>query len=66
MSAFVDAGNVFAGVKDFKTNELRKSAGLALEWLSPIGPLSFSFAKPLDKKSGDKTQMFQFNIGTYF
>ncbi|MEJ2629747.1 MAG: outer membrane protein assembly factor BamA [Acidihalobacter sp.] len=66
MSAFVDTGNVFAGVKDFKTNELRKSAGLAMEWLSPIGPLSFSVAKPLDKKSGDKTQVFQFNIGTYF
>jgi outer membrane protein insertion porin family len=66
MSAFVDTGNVFADVKDFKTNELRKSAGLALEWLSPIGPLSFSVAKPLDKKSGDKTQVFQFNIGTYF
>jgi outer membrane protein insertion porin family len=66
MSAFVDTGNVFADVKDFKTNELRKSAGLAMEWLSPIGPLSFSVAKPLDKKSGDKTQVFQFNIGTYF
>ena len=66
MSAFVDAGNVFADVKAFKANELRKSAGLAFEWLSPIGPLSFSLAKPLDKKSGDKTQVFQFNIGTYF
>ncbi|MEJ2479488.1 MAG: outer membrane protein assembly factor BamA [Acidihalobacter sp.] len=66
MSAFVDAGNVFASVKDFKANELRKSAGLAFEWLSPIGPLSFSLAKPLDKRSGDKTQVFQFNIGTYF
>ena len=66
LSAFVDAGNVFAQVKDFKTNELRKSAGLALEWLSPIGPLSFSVAKPLDSKTGDKTQVFQFNIGTYF
>lgn len=66
MSAFVDAGNVFAKVNDFKTNQLRKSAGIGLEWLSPIGPLSFSIAKPIAKKPGDQTQVFQFNVGTYF
>ena len=66
MSAFVDTGNVFASYHDFKASALRSSAGIALEWLSPIGPLSFSLAKPFNVKPTDQTQVFQFNIGTYF
>lgn len=66
MSAFVDTGNVFASYNDFKASALRSSAGIALEWLSPIGPLSFSLAKPFNVHSTDQTQIFQFNIGTYF
>lgn len=66
MSAFLDTGNVFTNVKDFKSKQLRSSAGLALEWLSPIGPLTFSLAKPLNSKPNDQLQTFQFNIGTYF
>lgn len=66
MSAFVDAGNVFAKLHSFKADQLRSSAGIGLEWLSPIGPLSFSLAKPLNQKPGDHTQIFQFSIGTYF
>ncbi|APZ44637.1 outer membrane protein assembly factor BamA [Acidihalobacter ferrooxydans] len=66
MSLFYDIGNVFASARTFKANQLRSSVGLGLEWLSPIGPLSFSIAKPLNAKPGDQTQTFQFNIGTYF
>ncbi|AOU98365.1 outer membrane protein assembly factor BamA [Acidihalobacter yilgarnensis] len=66
LSTFVDVGNVFATPQDYKTKNLRASAGIGLEWLSPIGPLSFSVAKPLNARPGDHLQLFQFNIGTYF
>ncbi|XLM22772.1 BamA/TamA family outer membrane protein, partial [Chromobacterium piscinae] len=40
------------------------SAGLALTWLSPMGPMKFSLANPLKKEQGDKLQRFQFQMGT--
>jgi outer membrane protein insertion porin family len=42
------------------------SVGLAGTWLSPIGPLAVSLAKPLNDKAGDDTQAFQFNLGAGF
>lgn len=66
LSGFVDAGNVFATVSDFDTAELRYSAGVTLQWLSPLGPLTFSLAAPLNAKPGDDTQEFQFTFGRSF
>ena len=40
--------------------------GLALAWFSPVGPLKISYAFPLNKQPGDKTQPFQFQLGTTF
>jgi outer membrane protein insertion porin family len=45
---------------------LRSSAGLAVNVLTPIGPLSFSFSEALSKSSSDKTETFRFNLGTTF
>ena len=66
---FFDAANVWGA--DFKDNDkasskIRSSAGLALDWYTPVGPLNFSFAKPITKKSSDVTESFRFNIGTTF
>lgn len=47
-------------------NELRYAAGASMTWLTPIGPISLSYAKPLNKKVGDKTQSIQFEIGRIF
>ncbi|HHJ12014.1 MAG TPA: hypothetical protein ENK00_02435 [Chromatiales bacterium] len=64
MSAFVDVGNVFDTVRDFQTSELRASVGIGAIWLSPVGPLVFSIAQPLNDQPGDRLQKFQFSVGT--
>ncbi|HSH49890.1 MAG TPA: outer membrane protein assembly factor BamA [Halomonas sp.] len=46
--------------------ELRYSVGLGLSWLTPVGPLTFSVAEPINDKSGDDTQFFQFSLGQTF
>lgn len=47
-------------------NELRYSAGAAVTWLSPLGPMKFSYAYPIKKKPTDEIQRFQFQLGTTF
>ena len=66
LSGFFDIGNVFASVDDFEASELRYSAGIGGTWLSPLGPLTISFAVPLNDQSGDETQPLQFTFGTSF
>jgi outer membrane protein insertion porin family len=46
--------------------ELRYSMGLAVSWASPMGPLKFSIAKPLNAKPDDKPEHFQFIMGSTF
>ncbi|WP_411832410.1 outer membrane protein assembly factor BamA [Pseudoxanthomonas mexicana] len=66
VSAFVDFGNVFDGVDDFETSELRASAGVALLWRAPVGPISISYAFPLRKKDEDEVERLQFTFGGGF
>ena len=66
ITGFVDAGNVYGSDEDFDLGELRYSTGVAVIWLSPLGPLTMSLAVPLDKAEGDETQRFQFTFGTSF
>ena len=66
---FLDIGNVW-GV-DYSSlisdsSKLRTSTGIALDFMSPIGPLSFTYSVPLSKASTDKEQNFLFNIGSSF
>ena len=46
--------------------DLRYSTGFGVAWISPLGPLKFSIAFPLNDQEGDDTQRFQFQIGTGF
>jgi len=87
MSLFFDVGNVFsqgAGVDfvgrdrvtpvdyEFDYNELKQSAGFAVQWLAPLGVFRFSYAFPLNDFRGDavrypdETERFQFTIGSAF
>ena len=66
---FFDAANVWGVDYDSsidESNVIRSSVGVAMDVLTPIGPLNFSFAQPVTKKSSDKTETFRFNIGTTF
>jgi outer membrane protein insertion porin family len=85
MTAFFDIGGVFStgGVTfydklgdpidyDFDYDRLKKSVGIGVEWLAPLGLLRFSYAVPLnedeetDRFWGDDVERFQFSIGNAF
>ncbi|EDY85886.1 outer membrane protein assembly complex, YaeT protein [gamma proteobacterium HTCC5015] len=65
-SVFYDFGNVYSVPEEFDAKALRTSAGVAMNWLTPIGALVFSYAEPLEHEPRDRTQRFQFTIGGSF
>ncbi len=72
-SVFVDAGQIYdngfglpAITPKSDLQGFRYSAGVGLAWNSPIGPLKFSYAFPLNEKALDRIQHFQFQVGTIF
>ena len=46
--------------------ELRTSAGISLDFITAVGPISFSYAVPIEKSSGDTSRNFSFTIGSSF
>ena len=66
LTAFLDAGNVYGPDEDFDFDTLRISTGLAAIWLSPVGPMTMSIARPLRSEPDDRTQGFQLTLGTSF
>ena len=69
MRYFIDAANIwgvdYSAAVD-QSNTLRASTGFVIDWFTPIGPLNVSFAHDLSKADDDKTEFFQFNLGTTF
>ena len=67
-SIFLDGGQVFDTDRDFSPTlgGIRFSAGIGFQWITAVGPLAFSLAKPLNDKPGDDTQVFQFSLGQTF
>ena len=66
LSGFFDAGAVYGSGDLPGSAGLRYSAGAAFTWISPVGPIKFSYAVPLNKQPVDKLQKFQFNLGSMF
>ncbi len=70
--AFVDAGQAYHVndrsdfVEPLNPRGFRYSAGLSLTWMSPMAPLVFTVATPLNRKAGDKRNPFSFTFGTVF
>jgi len=77
-SIFVDFGGIYAtncltggGAQSscnsgVQLDDLRYSAGLGFTWLTPLGPLTFSYAELLNKKEGDSPKSFDFTLGGTF
>ena len=67
-SLFLDLANVWEVDynSSLDSNKIRSSSGISVNWYSPIGPLSFSYAIPLSDANTDVTENFRFQIGTSF
>ncbi len=65
---FVDAGQVWnpQDGENVKFSDLRYSTGLGISWISPVGPLKLSLGYPMNAKTFDRVQRFQFQLGTGF
>ncbi|HHF6585463.1 TPA: outer membrane protein assembly factor BamA [Haemophilus influenzae] len=61
------ASDVLEKLPDYgKSSRIRASTGVGFQWQSPIGPLVFSYAKPIKKYENDDVEQFQFSIGGSF
>ncbi|WP_210397014.1 outer membrane protein assembly factor BamA [Motiliproteus sediminis] len=72
---FVDMGSVFdtkcsvsnPGCTDqVRVKDMSAAAGVGLSWLTFIGPMSFTLARPLKEQEFDETETFQFSLGRTF
>jgi outer membrane protein insertion porin family len=63
LSAFLDGGIIGS---DYSFAQARTSAGFAVSYVSPFGPLKMSFAQPIKSQDGDKLQKIQFQFGQQF
>ncbi len=59
-------GNVVTREPVLGTGSIRISAGVGFSWKSPFGPIRFDFARAIRKEPFDRTEFFQFNVGTRF
>ncbi len=68
LNLFLDAANLWHVDYDnsLDSDKIRSSTGLAVDWFTAVGPLSFSYAIPITDASTDKTESFRFQIGTSF
>ena len=68
LNFFIDMANVWeVDYNDsLDSNKIRSSTGIAVNWFSAIGPLTFSYAIPLTEEQSDITEKFRFQIGTSF
>ena len=66
IALFLDAGQVYDRDVDVNLSALRYSAGIGLNWYSAVGPLTISYAIPINDEPGDDLEKIQFTLGTIF
>jgi len=59
-----ESSEAFADYSDW--SYYRSSAGLSIQWISPMGPMVFSFSRAIKEREGDDARFFTFNIGSTF
>jgi outer membrane protein insertion porin family len=64
--AFADASGLYGDDESIQLGDMRSSVGVGISWISPVGPLRLSFAKPIRSFDGDRIQALQFQIGSSF
>jgi outer membrane protein insertion porin family len=67
-SLFIDVGNVWGVDFDssLDSNKIRSTTGIAVDWISPLGPLSFVFSEVITSDTNDVEESFSFQIGSTF
>ncbi|PIE60149.1 MAG: outer membrane protein assembly factor BamA [Desulfobulbus propionicus] len=63
---FTDFGNVYATDEDWDFGEYKKSAGFAILWMSPLGPLRLAWGYNLDKQDDEDQSNWDFSMGGSF
>ena len=63
---FFDIGNTWLEEQKFFATALRMGYGLGFRWFSPIGPLRFEWGFPVNPKPEERSQVFEFSIGSFF
>ena len=66
LTGFIDAGNVYGPGQKIDLGQIRYSTGIGAIWVSPFGVVQASIAMPLNEKTGDQTENFQFTFGASF
>ncbi|MDO8464324.1 MAG: outer membrane protein assembly factor BamA [Gallionella sp.] len=66
LGGFVDAGAIYDSGERLGSTGLRYSTGISVTWISPMGPIKFSYAVPLNDQPVDKLQRLQFSMGSMF
>ncbi|WP_051309235.1 outer membrane protein assembly factor BamA [Desulfogranum japonicum] len=63
---FTDFGNVYAVEEDWDFGDYKKSAGVGILWLSPLGPLRLAWGYNLDQQDGEDSSNWDFSMGGTF
>ena len=63
---FLTTGSIWNSDYVSSDVDMRSSIGTSLDFITPIGPISFSYSSPIEKNNSDKTRSFDFSLGTSF
>jgi outer membrane protein insertion porin family len=66
LAAFFDIGNVYREIQDISVPELRKSVGLGVRYLTPIGPIRLDYGRKIHRLPGESSGRFHLTIGYAF
>ena len=65
-AVFVDMGSVWFARETVSGFDLRKTSGLGLRYLTPVGPIGLDYAWKLDRREGETAAEWHFTIGAVF